>query len=224
VVALLGSTGSGKTTLVNLLPRFYDYTSGRILLDNVELTRYPRRFLRQQIGIVEQEPFLFSRSIRENITYGVDRAVSEEELFAAAKAAAVHDVIMTFPQGYSTLVGEKGVTLSGGQKQRVAIARTLLKNPRILILDDSTSSVDPETEAEIREALENLMENRTTFIIAHRIQSLMNADIILVMDKGRIVQRGKHEDLLLEEGTYAKIYEIQTSIEAELEKEITSVS
>jgi ATP-binding cassette, subfamily B, bacterial len=224
VVALLGSTGSGKTTLVNLLPRFYDYTAGRILLDNVELTRYPRRYLRQQIGIVEQEPFLFSRSIRENITYGVDRSVSDEEIEAAAKAAAVHDVIVTFPQGYSTLVGEKGVTLSGGQKQRVAVARTLLKNPRILILDDSTSSVDLETEAEIREALQNLMKNRTTFIIAHRIQSLMNADMILVMDKGRIIQRGKHEDLIREEGTYAKIYEIQTSIEAELEKEITSVS
>ncbi|HSV85365.1 MAG TPA: ABC transporter ATP-binding protein [Levilinea sp.] len=223
VVALLGSTGSGKTTLVNLLPRFYDYTSGRILLDNVELTRYPRRYLRQQIGIVEQEPFLFSRSIRENITYGVGRTVPDEEIHAAAKAAAVHDVIMTFPQGYKTLVGEKGVTLSGGQKQRVAIARTLLKNPRILILDDSTSSVDLETEAEIREALQNLMKNRTTFIIAHRVQSLMNADLILVMEKGRIVQRGKHEELIKQEGTYAKIYEIQTSIEAELEKEITSV-
>jgi ATP-binding cassette, subfamily B, bacterial len=223
VVALLGSTGSGKTTLVNLLPRFYDYTSGRILLDNVELTRYPRRYLRSQIGIVEQEPFLFSRSIRENITYGVGRKVTDEEIHAAAKAAAVHDVIMTFPQGYSTLVGEKGVTLSGGQKQRVAIARTLLKNPRILILDDSTSSVDLETEAEIRDALQNLMKNRTTFVIAHRIQSLMDADIILVMEKGRIVQRGTHEELIQQEGNYAKIYEIQTSIEAELQKEITSV-
>ncbi|MEN4099444.1 MAG: ABC transporter ATP-binding protein, partial [Anaerolineaceae bacterium] len=223
VVALLGSTGSGKTTLVNLLPRFYDYTSGRILLDNVELTRYPRRYLRKQIGIVEQEPFLFSRSIRENIIYGVDRSVPEEEIYAAAKAAAIHDVIMTFPQGYSTLVGEKGVTLSGGQKQRVAIARTLLKNPRILILDDSTSSVDLETEAEIREALQNLMKNRTTFVIAHRVQSLMDADLILVMEKGRIVQRGVHEELILQPGAYAQIYEIQTSIEAELEKEITSV-
>jgi ATP-binding cassette, subfamily B, bacterial len=150
--------------------------------------------------------------------------VSDAEIEAAAKAAAVHDVIVTFPQGYGTLVGERGVTLSGGQKQRVAVARTLLKNPRILILDDSTSSVDLETEAEIREALQNLMKNRTTFIIAHRIQSLMNADMILVMDKGRIVQRGKHEELIREEGIYAKIYEIQTSIEAELEKEITSVS
>jgi ATP-binding cassette subfamily B protein len=138
-VALLGSTGSGKTSLVNLLPRFHDYTGGRILLDGVELTKYSREYLRRQIGIVEQEPFLFSRSIRENISYGVGREVSDEEIEHAAEAAAIHDVILTFPDGYKTLVGEKGVTLSGGQKQRITIARTLLKNPRILILDDSTS-------------------------------------------------------------------------------------
>ena len=221
-VALLGSTGSGKTTLVNLLPRFYEYTQGEILLDDVSLKRYPRRFLRQQIGIVEQEPFLFSRSIRENITYGVGRDVSQEEVEAAAKAAAIHDVITSFPKGYDTLVGEKGVTLSGGQKQRVAIARTLLKNPRILILDDSTSSVDTETEAEIRAALQNLMTERTTFIIAHRIQSIMDADLILVMDKGQVVQSGTHETLVNQEGIYRKIYEIQTRIEVELEKEIAS--
>ncbi len=224
VVALLGSTGSGKTTLVNLLPRFYDYTSGRITLDGVELNRYPRRYLRQHIGIVEQEPFLFSRTLRENITYGVGREVTDAEVEAAAKAAAIHDVILTFPHGYSTVVGERGVTLSGGQKQRVAIARTLLKNPRILILDDSTSSVDTETEAEIREALQNLMKDRTTFIIAHRIQSIMDADLILVMDHGKIVQCGKHEALLAEEGFYRQIYNIQTRIEEELEKEIASVS
>lgn len=223
VVALLGSTGSGKTTLVNLLPRFYDYTSGSILLDGVELNRYPRRYLRQQIGIVEQEPFLFSRSIRENITYGVGREVPQEEIEAAARAAAIHDVILSFEKGYSTLVGEKGVTLSGGQKQRVAIARTLLKNPRILILDDSTSSVDTETEAEIREALQNLMKNRTTFIIAHRIQSIMDADFILVMDNGRIVQSGVHEDLVGQGGIYQQIFNIQTRIDDELEKEISSV-
>jgi ATP-binding cassette subfamily B protein len=223
VVALLGSTGSGKTTLVNLLPRFYDYTTGRILLDGVALNRYPRRYLRKHIGIVEQEPFLFSRTIRENITYGVGREVSDAEVEAAARAAAVHDVILTFPHGYSTVVGERGVTLSGGQKQRVAIARTLLKNPRILILDDSTSSVDTETEAEIREALQNLMKDRTTFIIAHRIQSIMDADLILVMDQGRIVQMGKHDDLLAEDGIYRQIYTIQTRIEEELEKEIASV-
>jgi ATP-binding cassette subfamily B protein len=223
-VALLGSTGSGKTTLVNLLPRFYEYTDGRVLLDGIELNRYSRRYLRQQIGIVEQEPFLFSRSIKENITYGVGRDVAQEEIEAAAKAAAVHDVIMGFPNGYETLVGEKGVTLSGGQKQRVAIARTLLKNPKILILDDSTSSVDTETEAEIREALETLMHNRTSFIIAHRIQSIMNADLILVLDKGQIVQRGVHDELVGQDGIYRQIYEIQTRIEAELEKEIANAS
>ena len=223
VIALLGSTGSGKTTLVNLLPRFYEYTSGSITLDGVELKRYPRRYLRQQIGIVEQEPFLFSRSIAENITYGVGREVPQSEIEAAAAAAAIHDVILSFPQGYQTLVGEKGVTLSGGQKQRVALARTLLKDPRILILDDSTSSVDTETEAEIREALQALMKNRSTFIIAHRIQSIMNADLILVMDRGEIVQRGQHEDLIAQEGIYRKIFDIQTQVEMELEKEVARV-
>ncbi len=219
-IALLGSTGSGKTSLVNLLPRFHDYTEGQILLDGVELKDYSREYLRKQIGIVEQEPFLFSRSISENIMYGVGRDVPQEEIEKAAKAAAVHDVILTFPDGYNTLVGEKGVTLSGGQKQRVAIARTLLKNPRILILDDSTSSVDTETEAEIRSALNRLMENRTTFIIAHRIQSVMNADLILVMDKGAIVQMGQHEGLVAQDGIYRQIYNIQTRIDEELEQEV----
>jgi ATP-binding cassette subfamily B protein len=219
-IALLGSTGSGKTSLVNLLPRFYDYTDGSLKLDGVELKDYPREYLRGQIGIVEQEPFLFSRSIRENITYGVGRQVPQDEIEAAAKAAAVHEVILSFPDGYNTLVGEKGVTLSGGQKQRVAVARTLLKNPRILILDDSTSSVDTETEAEIREALNRLMQNRTTFIIAHRIQSVMNADLILVLDKGRIVQQGTHDELLSQDGMYRQIFEIQTRIDEELDQEI----
>jgi len=223
-VALLGSTGSGKTSLVNLLARFYDYTGGSLTLDGIELNAYPRQFLRSNIGIVEQEPFLFSRTIRENITYGVGREVPMFEIEAAAKAAAIHDLILSFPNGYDTLVGEKGVTLSGGQKQRVAIARTLLKNPCILILDDSTSSVDTETEAAIREALQTLMKNRTTFIIAHRIQSVMNANIILVLDKGQIVQHGTHEQLMQQEGIYRKIYDIQTRIEAELEKEIEGVT
>jgi ATP-binding cassette subfamily B protein len=223
VIALLGSTGSGKTTLANLLPRFYEYTEGKILLDGVELKRHSRKFLRSQIGAVEQEPFLFSRTIRENITYGIDREVSDEEVEAAAQAAAVHDSIVEFPDKYNTLVGEKGVTLSGGQKQRVAIARTIIKNPRILILDDATSSVDLETEADIRRALENLMENRTTFIIAHRIQSVMKADLIVVLDKGRIIQMGTHDELLAQDGVYQKINDIQTQIDEELEKEIASV-
>jgi len=220
-IALLGSTGSGKTTLVNLLPRFHEYTSGHILLDGVELKDYSREYLRRQIGIVEQEPFLFSRSIQENITYGVGRDVPQEEIEKAAQAAAVHDVILEFPNGYDTLVGEKGVTLSGGQKQRLAIARTLLKNPRILILDDSTSSVDFETEAEIRNTLNKLMENRTTFIIAHRIQSVMNADLILIMDKGKVIQKGVHQELLKQGGMYRRIYDIQTRIDRELEEDIT---
>jgi ATP-binding cassette subfamily B protein len=224
-VALLGSTGSGKSSLVNLLPRFHEYTGGRILLDGVELKDYSRAYLRRQIGIVEQEPFLFSRSIRENITYGVGRDVSQEEVERAAKAAAVHDVILSFPDGYNTLVGEKGVTLSGGQKQRVTIARTLLKNPRILILDDSTSSVDTETEAAIRDALNELMENRTTFIIAHRIQSVMIADLILVLDKGEVIQMGTHEELVSQmAGMYRRIYDIQTRIDEELEIEISRVN
>jgi ATP-binding cassette subfamily B protein len=222
-IALLGSTGSGKSTLVNLLPRFFEYTGGRIMLDGVELNRYPRKYLRQQMGIVEQEPFLFSRSIRENITYGVGREVTDAEVEAAARAAAIHDVILSFKEGYKTLVGERGVTLSGGQKQRVTIARTILKNPRILILDDSTSSVDTETEAEIREALNNLMQDRTTFIIAHRIQSITEADLILVMDKGRIIQRGKHDDLVKQDGIYQQVFNIQTRIEVELEKELSNV-
>ncbi len=220
-VALLGSTGSGKTSLVNLLPRFYAYTGGSVTLDGVELNEYPRHYLRQQIGIVEQEPFLFSRTIRENITYGVGRKVSDEEVEAAARAAAVHDVILSFPEGYKTLVGEKGVTLSGGQKQRVAIARTLLKDPRILILDDATSSVDTETEGEIREALEHLMKGRTSFIIAHRIQSVINADLILVLDQGQIVQRGTHAELIRQDGIYRQIYDVQVRIEDELKQELS---
>lgn len=224
-VALLGSTGSGKSSLVNLLPRFHEYTSGGILLDGVELKDYSRAYLRKQIGIVEQEPFLFSRSIRENITYGVGRDISQEEVERAAKAAAIHDVILDFPDGYNTLVGEKGVTLSGGQKQRVTIARTLLKNPRILILDDSTSSVDTETEAEIRGALNGLMESRTTFIIAHRIQSVMIADLILVLDKGEVIQMGTHKELVSQmDGMYRKIYDIQTRIDEELEMEVSRVN
>jgi len=222
VVALVGATGSGKTSLVNLLPRFYEY-QGSIRIDGVELRDYTRRYLREQIGFVLQEPFLFSRSIKENITYGVHREVTDEDVYRAAQAAAVHDVILRFPEGYETMVGEKGVTLSGGQKQRVTLARTLLKDPAILILDDATSSVDTETEAAIRDALEELMPGRTTFIIAHRVQTVMYADLILVLDKGRIVQSGTHEELLTQEGTYRRIYDLQSQIEDELEEDLAAV-
>ena len=222
-VALIGGTGSGKTSLVNLLPRFYEYTDGRITLDDVDLREYPRHYLRQQIGIVQQEPFLFSRNIRDNISYGVGRDVTQEEIEAAARAASIHEVILTFPEGYNTIVGEKGVTLSGGQKQRITLARTLLKDPRILILDDATSSVDMETEAAIRDALQQLMPGRTTFIIAHRIQTVMDADLILVLDGGRVVQCGAHEDLLAEEGPYRQIFNLQARIEDELAEDLAEV-
>lgn len=220
VVALLGSTGSGKTSIINLLLRFYDYQEGSLTLDGVELKDYPRSLLRRNIGIVEQEPFLFSRSIRDNIGYGANREVTQEEIEQAAQAAAIHDIILTFPQGYDTIVGEKGVTLSGGQRQRVAIARALLKDPRILVLDDATSSVDTETEEQIQRALDVLIPGRTTFIVAHRIQTVMNADLIVVLDKGRIVQSGVHDDLIQQPGLYRDIYEIQSRIEEEVAEEV----
>jgi ATP-binding cassette subfamily B protein len=220
VIALLGSTGSGKTSIVNLLLRFYDYDQGSIRLDGHELRNCAAAELRCQIGIVEQEPFLFSRTIRENIAYGAGRPVTDVEVETAARAAAIHDIVMTFPKGYETVVGEKGVTLSGGQRQRVAVARTLLRDPRILILDDATSSVDTETEQEIREALQVLMRGRTSLVIAHRIQSVMDADLILVLDKGRIVQQGTHQELIRQEGMYRHIYELQARIEQDLEREV----
>ena len=219
-VAIIGSTGSGKTSLINLLPRFYDYTSGSIKIDGNELNQIPRQFLRKHIGIVEQEPFLFSSTIAENISYGVGREISRDEIIRAAKAAAIDDSIMTFENGYDTLVGERGVTLSGGQKQRIVIARTLLKNPKILLMDDATSSVDTDTEVEIRTSLNKLMQNRTTFVIAHRIQSIMNMDLILVMDKGSIIQAGSHDELIQQPGIYQRIYQLQSQIEDELEKEL----
>ena len=222
-VALLGPPGAGKTSLVNLLPRFYEYTGGSIILDDVELRDYPRIYLRSQIGIVEQEPFLFSRTIRENLVYGVGRDVQDGDVEAAARAAVIHDEILELANGYETLVGEKGVTLSGGQKQRIAIARTLLKDPRILIMDDSTAAVDAETEATILDRLKSLMGDRTTFIIAHRIQTVMNADMILVLDGGRIVQRGTHAELEIQAGMYRRIFELQARIEDELEQELGSV-
>ena len=216
-IAIMGPTGSGKSSLVNLLPRFYESTQGAILLDGAPLNDYPVHALRKQIGIVEQEPFLFSRTIGENIAYGVDREVPDEEVEAVARAAAIHDVITDFPDGYETLVGEKGVTLSGGQKQRLCIARTLLKNPPILIFDDAVSAVDTETETLIHAALERLRQGRTTFVIAHRMQTVMRADKVLVLDKGQIVQHGSHAELLAQEGIYQRTYHLQAQIEQELE-------
>jgi len=205
VVALLGPTGAGKSTITNLIPRFYDVTEGRVLIDGIDVRKVTLESLRRQIGIVLQETQLFGSTVRENITFGRPDA-TEEEMIAAAKAAAAHDFIMRFPKGYDTEVGERGITLSGGQRQRIAIARALLLNPRILILDDATSSVDTETEQQIQKALEALMEGRTSFIIAQRVSTVRNADLILVIDRGRLVAQGRHEDLIRESGIYADIY------------------
>lgn len=207
-VALLGATGSGKTTIINLLPRFYDPSEGRITIDGYDLRDVTIDSLRSQIGIVLQETTLFSGTIRENIAFGKPEATLEE-IQNAARAAAAHDFIISFPDGYNTHVGERGQTLSGGQKQRLAIARALLLNPRILILDDSTSSVDLNTEAQIQSALDTLMKGRTSFVIAQRIGTVRNADKILVLDKGEIVEQGRHADLMENSAIYAEIYNSQ---------------
>ncbi|MBN2146085.1 MAG: ABC transporter ATP-binding protein [Anaerolineales bacterium] len=208
VVALIGPTGSGKTSLVNLIPRFYDVSQGAVLVDGYDVRQVDLVSLRKQIGIVLQTSLLFSASIAENIAYGRPDA-SREEIVAAAKAAQADEFIQGLPDGYDTVVGERGITLSGGQRQRVAIARALLMDPRILILDDSTSSVDMQTERQIQQALSYLMEGRTTFVIAHRLSTVRRADLILVMDRGQVVERGKHSELIQQQGLYREIYELQ---------------
>ena len=208
LVALIGPTGSGKTSLVNLIPRFYDVTAGVVLVDGIDVRDMDLVALRKQIGIVLQTSLLFSDSIKANIAYGRPEA-SLDEVVAAAKAAQAHEFIEGFTNGYDTIVGERGVTLSGGQRQRVAIARALLMDPRILILDDSTSSVDTQTEKLLQAALDTLMEGRTTFVIAHRLSTVRRADLILVMDDGRIVERGTHEELLARGGLYKEIHDLQ---------------
>ena len=208
VIALLGATGSGKSTIINLIPRFYDPTEGRITLDGQDLCDVTLSSLRDQVGIVLQETTLFAASIRENIAFGCP-ACTESEIEAAARAAQAHQFISEMPKGYDTAVGERGATLSGGQKQRVAIARALLKDPRVLILDDATSSVDTETERLIQLALEGLMRGRTSFVIAQRLSTVRAADLILVLEKGRIASRGTHAELLRTSGIYAEIYNRQ---------------
>ncbi len=214
IIGILGMTGSGKTSLINLIPRFYDVQTGAIRIDGDDVRDAQLESLRRQIGIVLQDTYLFSATIRENIAYGRPGA-SLDEIVAAAKAARAHDFIAATPDGYDTRVGERGVTLSGGQRQRVAIARALLLNPRILILDDATSSVDAQTEVEIQQALEELMKGRTTFVIAQRLSSVRQADQIIVLDRGRIVARGRHEQLLEESELYRAMLGQQLELAAE---------
>lgn len=208
IIALVGHSGAGKTTMVDLIPRFYDPISGRMRLDGHDLRDINLENLRSFIGIVPQETILFSGTLRDNIKYG-DLDADEEAVKKAAVAANAHDFIMEFPDGYDTMVGERGVGLSGGQKQRISIARAILKDPKILILDEATSSLDAESEALVQEALEHLMENRTTFIIAHRLSTIKNADKIIVLENGEIVERGSHQELLKKDGKYASLYQGQ---------------
>jgi len=222
VVALIGPTGSGKTTLINLIPRFYDVSKGSVLIDGVNVRQLDLPTLRRQIGIVLQTSLLFSTTIRENLAYGRPNATLDE-VVAAAKAAQAHEFILDMPQGYDTVVGERGMTLSGGQRQRIAIGRALLMDPRVLILDDSTSSVDTQTEHLIQSALSNLMEGRTTFVIAQRLSTVHRADLILVMDQGEIVEMGTHSELIAQNGLYEQIYELQLRDQESFQEEMERV-
>lgn len=218
-IALLGPTGAGKTTIISLLMRFFESDTGSILVDGKDIKKYSKEYLRSRFGVVLQKPFLFSTTIKDNIAYAnPDSHI--DEVIEASRIARIHDIITeVFPDSYETIVGEKGVTLSGGQKQRVTIARTLLKDPDILIFDDSTSAVDSETEYEIQKALRKIIEGKTTFIIAHRLTSIQDCDRIIVLDKGNIIEEGTHEQLLLQNGFYKKIYDIQISVEDEIRAE-----
>ena len=217
-LAILGSTGSGKSTLLYLLAGLYDYDQGKINIDGHEITEYNKKYLRDQVGLVLQEPFLFARSMKENIGIAVEEA-DDAKIFEAARRAAIHDVILNFDEEYETFVGERGVSLSGGQKQRVAIARTLIKEPPILLFDDSLSAVDTETDAAIRQELKERNKNVTTIIISHRVTTLAEADKILVMEDGEIVQRGTHQELIKREGMYKRVWKIQNSLELEMKNE-----
>ncbi len=216
IVAILGGTGSGKSSLISLIPRFYDANQGAVVIDGIDVRRVKLETLRKQIGVVSQEPFLFAASIRDNIAYGRANA-SLDEVTRAAKAAQIHDFIMSLPQGYNTPLGERGVGLSGGQKQRVAIARALLIDARILILDESTSSVDTQTEYLIQKAFKEVMKGRTSFVIAQRLSTVRNASKIIVLDRGRIIEEGTHEVLLAKGGIYKDIYDLQFKAQEEEE-------
>jgi subfamily B ATP-binding cassette protein MsbA len=209
VVALVGRSGSGKSTIVNLLPRFYTDFMGNIILDNVDINEYRLTDLRRQFAMVSQHVVLFNDTIANNIAYGRTHLVSEAEVMAAAKAAYALEFIEQLPQGLQTIVGENGVLLSGGQRQRIAIARAILKDAPILILDEATSSLDTESERYIQAALSELMRKRTTLVIAHRLSTVEHADKIIVLEKGRIVEMGKHADLLAQDAAYTRLYKMQ---------------
>jgi len=223
IVALLGPTGSGKSTILQLLPRFYDATRGRVTVDGQDVRDVTLASLRQNIGLVLQDVFLFNATLRDNIAFGVEGA-TEEQIVSAAKAAQLHEFASGLPDGYDTWVGERGVTLSGGQKQRVAIARTLLRDPRILVLDDATSSVDMETEYLIQRALDVVMRGRTTFVVASRLRTVKSADQILVLEHGRVVERGTHATLLARGGAYARLYDLQLREQEEYEEQMLTMS
>ncbi len=222
VIALVGSSGAGKTTLVGLIPRFYDTTSGSILIDGTDIREFTQSSLRQQIAIVTQETFLFNDTVRNNIAYG-DVNASEEEIMDAARAALADDFIVRFPMQYSTLIGERGQRLSGGERQRLSIARALLKNAPILILDEATSALDSESEKLVQQALANLIRDRTTFVIAHRLSTIRNADMIVVLDQGRIVEMGTHDSLIAQDGTYRKFFRLQTEEDLNVERSTFNV-
>jgi len=220
-VALLGATGSGKSSVISLIPRFYDVTDGKLTIDGFDVRDLKLESLRKHVGIVHQETFLFSATIKENIAYGRSNATIEE-IMNAAKSAEAHEFIESLPEGYDTVVGERGSTLSGGQRQRVAIARALLRDPKILILDDSTSSVDIETEYQIQKALQALLKNRTTFVITQRLSTIKNADKIVVLDAGSVAEIGTHNELMTKNGLYRRIYETQLATQAKAEIQVTA--
>ena len=215
-IAILGPTGSGKSSLVHLLPRLYDYNMGSIKIDGIELKDIDKKWIRKNVGLVLQEPFLFAKTVKDNIKIANSK-IEDRKVYEAAKVASIHEDILSFDKGYDTPVGERGVSLSGGQKQRIAIARTIINECPIVVFDDSLSAVDTETDVAIREALNNRKNKSTTFIISHRISTVKEADKIIVLDKGKIVQKGTHESLIKEEGLYKRVYNIQNSSEQNIE-------